>query len=166
MKLSTIIIILILKLYLGHMRKDDRIAWIIKINEENAYIQYGYSNQILSLLRKYKLEIGIWSDDVGEMLESREISLINKEDVKSISSNKTIMDYAKEYVEEEKLSTKIIPSINHIRIYKKMYLPCKLIEMNRRCETREIINPLEKSCIEWRFEFPKILKPSKKSIKL
>ena len=47
-----------------------------------------------------------------------------------------------------------------------MYLPCKLIGMNRRYETREMINPLEKSCIEQRFQFPKIPKPSKKSIKL
>ena len=38
LKPSTIITILTLKLYLGHMRKDDRIAWIIKINEENAHI--------------------------------------------------------------------------------------------------------------------------------
>ena len=44
---------------------------------------------------------------------------------------------------------------------KKMYLPCELVGMNRRCETREMRNPLEKSCIEQRFEFPKILKPSK-----
>ena len=82
-------------------------------------MQYSYSNQILSVLRKYKPKIGIQSDDVGEMLESREICLIHKEDVKSISSNKTIMDYAKEYIEEEKLSTKINPLINHVRIYQK-----------------------------------------------
>ena len=44
LKPSTIITILILKLYLGYMRKDDRIAWIIKINEENTHIQYSYSN--------------------------------------------------------------------------------------------------------------------------
>ena len=74
------------------MRKNDRIAQIIKINKENTHIQYGYSNQILLVPRKYKLEIGIWSHNAGEMLESREISLINKEEVKSILSNKTIID--------------------------------------------------------------------------
>ena len=96
------------------------------------------------------------------MLESRGINLINKQEVKFITSNKTNIDYITQYVEEEKLSTKIIPSINYIRMYKKMYLPCKLIGMNGRSETREMISPLEKSCIEWSFEFPKILIPSKK----
>ena len=39
-KILKIIAILTIKLYLGHKRLDNRIAKIIKINEENAKIQY------------------------------------------------------------------------------------------------------------------------------
>ena len=38
MKPSKIIMILALKLYLGHMRNNNRIVNIIKINEENVQI--------------------------------------------------------------------------------------------------------------------------------
>ena len=43
LKPSTIIAILATKLYIGHMRKNDRIANIIKINKAQAEWEYGYS---------------------------------------------------------------------------------------------------------------------------
>ena len=36
-----------------------------------------------------------------------------------------------------------------------MYLPCKLIGMNRRYETREMINPLEKAALNRDSSFQK-----------
>ena len=67
-KPSTIIAILAIKFYLGHKRSKDRIAQIIEINEENAYLYYRYNEYPIITQRKFKLEIGIWSDDVGEIL--------------------------------------------------------------------------------------------------
>ena len=47
LKPSTIVSFLALKLYLGHKRKSDRMSKIISINKENAFLQYGYSSNVL-----------------------------------------------------------------------------------------------------------------------
>ena len=47
------------------------------------------------------------------------------------TTNKSIMDYAILYVNEMNLTPKLVPPINHMRNYKKMYLPCELVEMTR-----------------------------------
>ena len=47
---------------------------------------------------------GIWSDDVGEMMENRNIQLVNDNaDVTKITKNKSIMDWAKKYVAEKEV---------------------------------------------------------------
>ena len=67
---------------------------------------------------------GTWSDDVGEIMEKRNIQLVNDNvDVIKITKNKSMMDWAKEHVAEEKDLNKIINYLNYVRIYKKMYLP-------------------------------------------
>ena len=124
------------------------------------------SNHIISVPKVCKPEVGIWSDEVGEMLMSRNISLVNTEDSKKITINKTIMDYTKEYVEESHLSTKILPPINYIRIYKKIYLPYELIGTNRRYEIKKMRNQLERRFVEQNFKFPSMPRPSHKSITL
>ena len=57
--LSIIIVILALKLYVGHKRFNDRISWIIKINKENTAVQYGYSDYLIKTPRRYKIDKGI-----------------------------------------------------------------------------------------------------------
>jgi len=46
----------VLKLYLGYKRYDNRILKIIKINEENVAVQYGYSSKVIKTLRKFKID--------------------------------------------------------------------------------------------------------------
>ena len=79
MKPSTIITVLALKLYLGHRRNEDEIAKQIGINKRNASFQYGYNKNIMAIPRKEKPSNGIWSDDIAEMLNNREIEIVNKE---------------------------------------------------------------------------------------
>jgi len=59
LKPSMIVSFLALKLYLGHKRKSDRMPKIILIHEENVYLQYRYSSNVLESLRDTKLEVGI-----------------------------------------------------------------------------------------------------------
>ena len=68
---------LLLKMYLGHMRMQDTISKIIQINKENVGFQYGYNKELLSILIKYKQNISTWSNEVGEILNSRGIILEN-----------------------------------------------------------------------------------------
>ena len=77
MKPSTIIDILALKLYVGHKRSNDRIAKIIRINEEEASYQNGFNENVIKTPRNLKLKERIWSDDIGEKLEKRMIEIVN-----------------------------------------------------------------------------------------
>ena len=51
-----------------------------------------------------------------------------------------------------------------MRIYKKMYLPCKLIGIDGSSEPRKKRNSLERSCIRWKINFAEVRNPSKATI--
>ena len=44
-----------------------------------------------------------------------------------ITKNKLVMDCAREYAKEENLGIEILKSINHMRLYKGVFLPCELL---------------------------------------
>ena len=67
-RLSTIILILAIKLYLRHKRFKDRLSKIIKINEENSQLQYEFKEYPIIMSIKYKSNTRNWSDNIGEML--------------------------------------------------------------------------------------------------
>ena len=51
---STIVDTLALKLCVGHKRADSKVAKMIKINEENARLSYGYSKSVIETELKHK----------------------------------------------------------------------------------------------------------------
>jgi len=159
--------ILSLKLYLGHHRNQDDISKQIIINEKEAHFQYGYNKEILEIDSKYKPSNQIWSDEIGQRLIDRGIKLRNVEESKYVkTTNKTIMDYAIEYAKEKEMDEKIIPLINHVRLYKRIILLCELVGLKGREETKSYKNELERSCLMWKVPFPILPKPSEKSIGL
>ena len=149
MKHSMIITVLALKLYLGHRRNEDEIAKQIGINERNASFQYGYNKNIMAILRKEKPSNGIWSDDIIEILNNREIEIVNKEQILYIATrNESIMNYAAKYMNYKKLNKKILLRINYVRSFKQMYLPCKLVDLNGQKATKELEDIYTKSCLK------------------
>ena len=84
--------------------------------------------------------------------------------MRNITKNKIIMDYAIDYVNKRNLLKKILASINHMRLYKEMILLCELVRIEGSCKTLEFRNINDKSCIKWKIKFPKLPKPSKKSL--
>ena len=56
------------------------------------------------------------------------------------TTNKSIIDYAILYVNKMNLTPKLVPPINHMRNYKKIYLPCELVGMTGRARTYEYEN--------------------------
>ena len=44
-----------------------------------------------------------------------------------ITKNKTLMIYAREYVREETKDIEMIKLLNHVRLYKGIFLPCELV---------------------------------------
>jgi len=49
LKPTTVLAILSMKLYVGHMRIEDQISKMIRIIQENEGLQYGYNAQIMKV---------------------------------------------------------------------------------------------------------------------
>ena len=92
------------------------------------------------------------------------MELINRQnEPKWFTANKTIMDYAQQYIQQNQVNEMSIAAINQVRIFKRMYLPCELIGLNGKFLTKEARVEEEKSSILWMIEFEEVPKPSKKS---
>ena len=74
------------------------------------------------------------------------------------------MDLAIEYVKINILSKKIIASINHVRLHKKIILPYELVGLVGDKATECSRDELEQNSLNWKTSLSKISKPSKKSI--
>ena len=59
-----IIDVLALKLYLGYQKVEDRISLLIQIIEDNAHMQYGYSESVIEVYRRIKPKKITWSDEI------------------------------------------------------------------------------------------------------
>jgi len=92
-------------------------------------MQYGYSKGIIEMERCGKLKNIIWSDEIQEKLTKRGLQLINRiNEAKWFTKNETIMDCILKYVRNKELSYEYIVLMNHIRIFKRMILPYKLVK--------------------------------------
>ena len=74
------------------------------------------------------------------------------------------MDQVKEYVKDEKVPIEKLARLNYMRNFKKMYLPCELVEIDGSSESVEKRNHLEISCIRWKMNFTEVKKPSKNTV--
>jgi len=145
-KPSTMILILSMRLYAGHVRAGDRISNIIRINKENAMFQNAYSSNVLKAPERDDKEVATWSEEIGWELQKRGIEIINNQETNQINTtNKTIMDYAQQYRLEKEESKLIIPPINQVRVYKRMYLPCELVGFCGSKETKGFCRDAERS---------------------
>ena len=77
LKPTIMIMILALKLCLGHERNNNRISNMIAINEKNLTCQHGYNQSMLNIERLTKPKNITWSDEIRHALESREIIIEN-----------------------------------------------------------------------------------------
>ena len=162
---NTIMNALALKLYLGHNRSNSALSKVIKINEENARLFYGCSGHILDVDLNIKPKRITWSDEIQHMLSNRKLSICNRtNERKWITANNSIMDYAIKYVKEKELTCEVAEAINHVRMYKKMILPCELVGFRGDKETKEAREVFELSTILWKVKFDEVRKPHKRLI--
>ena len=57
------------------------------------------------------------------------------------------MDYTTEYIKRENVTISVIESINYVRIFKKILLPCELVGFKHEIETKELKNVFEESLV-------------------
>ena len=79
-----------------------------------------------------------------------------------LTINQTIIDYVVEYINKLKLEEKKIHLLNQIRIYKRMYLPCELVSVDRIRKTTVNTNIIEQSRLIWKFQFEEVPRLSNK----
>ena len=51
--------------------------------------------------------------------------------------------------------------LNQVRIHIRIFLPCELVDFSSNKITKEMRENEARSCIEWKIEFDKVLKPLK-----
>ena len=85
-------------------------------------------NEIILEKSEVMNEVGVWNEYVLRALHDRLIKVVNQEEYSNkITRNQTIMDLAHQYIIEKKLSNKELNQINMVRLWKRMYLPIKLL---------------------------------------
>ena len=99
MRPSTIVNTLAIKLYIRHQQKKSRLASFININEENSFIDNGINKDPIKTPHNKRFWEYTWSDEITEYLQKRDLEVINQDEIKNqVMSNKTIIDYAVEFV--------------------------------------------------------------------
>ena len=89
------------------------------MNKDNARISYGYLETILLTQRKYKLNVIMWSNEIQEKLNRRQLEVENRMNKpKWFITNKMIMNYSIKYTKWKELKEEILALLNQIRIYK------------------------------------------------
>jgi len=124
---STMIVIQRLKLFFSNKRSKSNLSRMINALEEQMWVEGGINKNVVNDLGKsYWTES--WIDEVCSDMKKRNIRLISKTMSEfRITSNKTIMQYAREYTSKSSNETIVLKLINHVRLYKRVFLPFELI---------------------------------------
>ena len=69
-------------------------------------------------------------------------------------------------MKENNKNYEILAPINHMRLRKRMYLPCELIGKNSESKTKKYREEMEQSCIRWSFKMEEAPNPSEKTKKI
>ena len=92
---------------------------------------------------KHKPRNVMWSDELEEKLNKRDLKLINKSsEPKKFVVNETIMDYAVKHMQEKDKDRDEVALLNYMQLCKQMTLPCELVGLMGREETYEHKNEL------------------------
>ena len=106
LKLSTIMLILSLKLDLARMKSEYEVSKQTCINEKNGQFQHRFSSNITNAEEKWKPDHKIWSN---------EITLENAPQRKHIHTrNKSIVDFTIEYVKVKDTNKKDVAPLNYM----------------------------------------------------
>ena len=70
-------------------------------------------------------------------MRSRNLKFTNNDfDKCEITQNQMIMSLAAKYVCKEQLKEEILAPINHMRLWKKVYLPCELVGVDGKSKMK------------------------------
>ena len=95
-----------------------------------------------------------WVDEINNELWKRKIVLKSsiKEREKGRTSNKSLMEYALEYVEVRNRKRVELRQINYVRLKKGILLPCEVVRSTGKMQTSCYRNIFEMSPINWKLD--------------
>ena len=162
---STMIAIQGLKLYLGNKRSTSNASRMINALEEMMWVEGGLNKDIINDENE-SFWTESWVDEIKEIMKQRKIILCSEmKNEFRVTRNKSIMAYAREYVENVNTTKDTMKLINHVRLYKKVYLPCELLGQRGREQTIAYRENKAQSQIKWTFYHHEVEIPSKKAFK-
>ena len=113
-------------------------AKTINICKGNTAYQNRCNSRAISIVRKCKIEEGIWSNDAGETLEKNKIEVEdNKNDRCKIICNKLIIDYIINCSKDKNLLMNKLAKSNHTKIFRRMHLSYNLVGMRGESMLKE-----------------------------
>ena len=87
------------KLYIGKIRANTRIANLIKVNEEKVMIEYRQGKYNYNISKRATVNPKIYMEEVYNKLKTRDLEIINRKgDLPKIIVSKIIMEMAEEYI--------------------------------------------------------------------
>ena len=84
----------------------------------------------------------------------------------AITKNKSIMEYALTYADKVMNDKSVLEHINHVRLYKKVFLPFELVGSSGRDETQAFQEDESMSQVKWTFYRHEVDKLNKTSFKI
>jgi len=150
---STIIACLKLKLYVGNKQKLGNTEDSIAIQEAYQEVEAG-RRMSLGEDPKFRYWNKTWVDEINDELWKRKMVLKSslKEREKGRTSNKSLMEYALEYVEVRNRKRAELRQINYVRLKKGILLPCEVVGSAGKMQTSYYRNIFEMSLINWKFD--------------
>ena len=103
----------------------------------------------MDLPQNEKHWVQTWVDNVAEQTNKRKMRLPQIVQNGKVQWSKTIVDFIVEYVREKTYAEKACKKINHVRMYKQVWLPFELVGVNGRGRTGCFVLDDEKSPIDW-----------------
>ena len=156
---KTILAMQNMKLYVGNRRAKSNVCDMMDATQEYVQTHSGRSINIMETPNKERTWFPTWIDEANNA-EERKIKITNFQPRQIIKKNKTIMDYASEYVCSMKNPGEICNKINHVRMYKQIWTLFEIVGQNGRGRTGCFTVKEEKSPIIWDFMQKKISKPN------
>ena len=93
-------------------------------------MESGYNKEVMTQNKLQQINTAIQCNYISNILNDRGLKLINTEKRKGTwTQNTMLMDKAQKYVQGMENKNKIINAINHIRLYKKIYLVYEFLEL-------------------------------------
>jgi len=146
---NTIMDTLKLRLYLGNKRKKGNAYEALRAQEELLQVDAGrrVNKGENPKDRYWKVT---WVDEVNDLLWIRKITIKNEtKNHLFASTNKTIMEYALEYVKSINCDRDVIWNLNYVRMKKEIVFPFELLGLNGDRKTSCFQNIEEKGPVKW-----------------